>query len=98
MRGAARGIAVNCLAGGFRLTGHHPLEPGSPLNGSDNLGRDPAAIEAARLRLHTDAVDVALDSRRVEGEMTAKGLEPWLRVLVGPSDRLEHDRGGWTLQ
>ena len=68
---------------------HQPHVPRAALERADDVGGDPAAVEAALLRTHRLTVDRAGEPRRVEGQVAGDRLEAARRCLVGPRDRGE---------
>src|SRR5438552_3950428 len=70
------------------------LRPRPALERSDHVGRDPAAIEIAFLRLHPLAVDVAgIHASRVEGDVVRDRLVAGGRRLVEPGGVLRRTAG-----
>ena len=69
---------------------YQPVVPRAPLNGAGDVARDPAAVEAALLRLHDLAVERALVHQRgVERDCVADRLEARPRVAVRPRGALD---------
>ena len=67
---------------------------GATLERADHVGRDPAAVEPARLRLHPNPVDVACNPPRLERHILEDVLESGERVAVPPAYRIQSQRRG----